>query len=100
MIHDSRWGFGFSWRNSLLSWVSSWQYGKIKIIGIMSGSLTYETYLNTLNTELCWLYSLFLYWFFHIVQVEPTHLRKLYSWISEKHDQTSINLTNVFDFVD
>ena len=32
--------------------------------------------------------------------IEPTHLTKSYSsQISEKHDQTSINLTNVFDFI-
>ena len=29
---------------------------------------------------------------------KSTHLAKSYSQISEKHEQTSINLTNVFDF--
>ena len=29
---------------------------------------------------------------------EPTNLKKSSSQISEKHDQTSINLTNKFDF--
>ena len=27
--------------------------------------------------------------------MEPTNFKKSYSWIWEKHDQTSINLTNV-----
>ena len=31
--------------------------------------------------------------------VQPTNFKKSYSWISKKHDQTSINLTNVFDFI-
>ena len=31
--------------------------------------------------------------------IEPTHLTKSCSRISEKHDQTSINLTHVFDFI-
>ena len=30
---------------------------------------------------------------------DPTNLRKCYYWISEKHDETFINLTNVFDFI-
>ena len=30
---------------------------------------------------------------------EPTNLIKRYSRIPEKHDQTSINLTNVFNFI-
>ena len=30
---------------------------------------------------------------------DPTNLRKYYYWISEKHDETFINLTNVFDFI-
>ena len=31
--------------------------------------------------------------------VEPTNFKECYSRISEKHDQTSINLNNVFDFI-
>ena len=31
--------------------------------------------------------------------MEPTNLKKPYSQISGKHDQNSINLTNVFDFI-
>ena len=31
--------------------------------------------------------------------IEPTNLKKCYSPISEKHDQTSSNLNNVFDFI-
>ena len=34
-----------------------------------------------------------------LLTIEPTNLKKSYSRISEKHDQTSINLTNVFDFI-
>ena len=30
---------------------------------------------------------------------EPTNLIKCYSQVFEKHDQTSINLTNVFNFI-
>ena len=33
-----------------------------------------------------------------LVPIEPANLKISYSRISEKHDQTSINLTNVFDF--
>ena len=31
--------------------------------------------------------------------IEPTHLTKSYSRIFKKHDETSINLANVFDIV-
>ena len=31
--------------------------------------------------------------------VEPTNLTKSFSQICEKHDQTSINVANVFDFI-
>ena len=42
MIHDSRWGFEFSWLNSLLSWAVSWQDKKIKINGIINGSVRFK----------------------------------------------------------
>ena len=32
-----------------------------------------------------------------LLTIEPTNLKKSYSRISEKHDQISINLTNIFD---
>ena len=31
--------------------------------------------------------------------IKPTNLKKSYSQIFEKHDQTSINLANVFNFI-
>ena len=31
--------------------------------------------------------------------IEPNNFKKSYSWISEKQDQTSINLSNVFNFI-
>ena len=39
---------------------------------------------------------------FHVVhnQVKQFCKKICYSQISKKHDQTSINLTNVFDFID
>ena len=53
--------------NSLLSWSFSQQDKKIKITEIINGSGTfkwYESYVNTLNTELGWLCSFFMYWSF------------------------------------
>ena len=38
----------------------------------------------------------FLFLVLILVHNEPTNFKKSYSWIPEKHDQTSINLTNVF----
>ena len=35
-----------------------------------------------------------------LITIELTNFKKSYSQISEKHKQTSINLTNVFDFMD
>ena len=34
-----------------------------------------------------------------LLTIEPTNLKKSYSRIFEKHEQNSINLTNVFDFI-
>ena len=31
--------------------------------------------------------------------IKQTNFKKSYSEISEKHDQTSITLTNIFDFI-
>ena len=36
---------------------------------------------------------------FILFTIEPTNLKKSYSWICEKHDQALINLTNVFYFI-
>ena len=54
--------FEISWPNSLLLWAFSWQNKKIKTNGTINGSVTFkahESYLNTLNTKLCWLYCFF-----------------------------------------
>ena len=59
----------------------------------MNGSVTfkqYEIYFHTLNTELCRLCS----FFFLLIPA-----KKMYLQISEKHDQTSINLSNLFNFI-
>ena len=43
---------------------------------------------------------LFLYWFFPYCSQSNQLIKKIsYSQISEKYDQTSINLTNVFNFI-
>ena len=55
VTHDSRRSFQFSRLNSLFSWAFSRQDKKIKIIGIVK----FESYLNTLNTEVRWLCSFF-----------------------------------------
>ena len=34
-----------------------------------------------------------------LLAIEPNNFKKSYSWICEKDEQTSINLTNVFDFI-
>ena len=34
-----------------------------------------------------------------MLTIETTNLKKFYFPISEKHDQTSINLTNAIDFI-
>ena len=63
MICDSQQGFEFSWLNSLLSWAFSRQDKKIKINGIINGSLTfiwYESYNTENYVGLC---SIFFYWF-------------------------------------
>ena len=58
-----------SWLNSLLSWDFLWQDKKIKINEIINGSVIfkYNSYLNTLNTELWWSCSFFYIDSFHIV---------------------------------
>ena len=97
MIPDLRQGFEFSQLNSVLSWAFSRprQDKKIKINGIITGSVTfeyYESYFNTWNILFSCIDS------FHVVQNRVNQLKKKpYSWICEKHDQTSTDLTNVFD---
>ena len=74
----SQWSSEFSQLNSLLTWAFSWHGKKIKINGIMNGSVTfkqYEIYFHTLNTELCRLCS----FFFLLIPA-----KKMYSQISEK----------------
>ena len=99
MIRDSWQDFKYSWLNSLLSWTFLQQDKNIKIIVIMNGSVTFEiykSYFNTFNTELCWLCSFFLNWFFpHYPYLSQLILKKSYSQISEKHNQI-INLTYAF----
>ena len=95
MIRDSRRDFEFSRLNSLLSWVFSRQDKKININRIINRSVIskkYESYLNTLINELCCLFSSFLYWLFPF-----NWASKLKKNLSEIRDQTSINLTTVFD---
>ena len=46
-----------------------------------------------------------LFFFFVLIlsilfTIKPTNFKKSYSWICKKHDQPSINLTNVFDLLD
>ena len=83
MIRDSGWGFEFSWLN-FYSWAFSRHDKTIKIIGIINGFVTFK------------------YWFlpFFCSQSSLLITKKSYSWISEKHDQNSINFTNAFDFID
>ena len=78
MTHDSWQSFGFSQLNSLLSWAFSRQVETLWILD----------YVDCVPFPVLILSILF----------KPTHLTKSYSQISEKYDQTSINLTNVFDF--
>ena len=40
----------------------------------------------------------FLYWFFIMFIIEPSIFKKFYFPLSENHDQTSIDLNNVFEF--
>ena len=60
---------------------------KINISGFSNSSnnlkVILSSFLNSLNPELCWLYSFFLHWFL------PYDSQSIYSWISKKHDQTS-----------
>ena len=98
MIRDSRWGFEFSLLNSLLLQAFLQQDKTIKIVVIINEPVKFGIYLNTLNTKLCWLCSFFILILSILSTTEPTNYKKLYSRISEKHDQTSINLT-VFDFI-
>ena len=44
VICDSQWGFKFWWLNTLLSWALSRQDKKIKIGGIINGSVTFKYY--------------------------------------------------------
>ena len=81
--------------NSFLSWAFS-QHKKIKIIEIINESATfkyYESSLNNLNTDPCWFCSFFL------LTLKPPNLKVIYSLIYEEHDQSFINLTDVFDFM-
>ena len=76
-------------------------HNKIKIIGIIKNlwhlnNVKLILTLWKLNYVDCVLFSCILSILFTI---EPTNLKKYFSWIFEKHDQTSINLTNVFDFI-
>ena len=93
MIRDSRRSFEFSRLNYLFSWAFSRQDKKIKI-GIINGSVKFERHLNTLITVL--IVSLCLVLIISILlTIKPANLKKLSSGISEKHDQTSITLTNI-----
>ena len=52
VIRNSLRGFEFLGLNSLLLYAFSGLDKKIKIIGIVNGSVEFENYLKTLNTEL------------------------------------------------
>ena len=97
MIRDWQWGFEF-WRlHSLLSWAFSWQDKMIKIIGIIMDLWHLKNMkVNTLNTELCWLCSFFLYW---CPQLNQLILKNLIVEFSKKHDQTSTNLITSYDVI-
>ena len=71
---------------------------KRKIIGIFNGHAKCESYINVLNTMLIgFLLPILILSLF--AMIEQTNLKKSYSGISEKHDQTSITLTNIFDLI-
>ena len=58
-----------------------------------------ESYLNILNTELL-IAFVFLHWFFPYCSASSQLIFKNVLLESpKKHDQTSINLINIFDFI-
>ena len=56
-----------------------------------------KNYLNTFNTEPHCVHF-FILILSILFKIKTTNLNKSYSQFSKKHDQPSINLTNVFDF--
>ena len=81
MIRDSQRGFEFSQLNSLLSRSFSGQDKKIKIKGIINGSVTftwYESYQNMLNTESCYVTCVhFFVMVLSIFTIEPTNFQEI-----------------------
>ena len=78
------------------SWAFSQHNKKIKIIEIINESATfkyYESSLNNLNTDPCWFCSFFL------LTLKLPNLKVIYSLIYKEHDQSFINLTDVFHFM-
>ena len=64
-----------------------------------------QSYLNIIVISTPWTlnYGDYVPFFILILSmlftIEPTNFKKSYSGISKKHDQTSINLTNIFNFI-
>ena len=102
MIRDSRHGFEFAQLNSMLSWIFSRQDKKVKPMGLSMDL----GYLNNMKVILTfWTLNssdrvpLFILILCILLTTEPTNLKKYYSRVSEKHDKTSIDLTNIlFNF--
>ena len=81
MICDSRRGFEFSRLNSLLSRAFSRQDKKLNINGIIIGSMTlkqYESYHDTLSTELLTEFFFFELILFILFAIDPTNFKKSY----------------------
>ena len=74
-------------------------YKNTKVNGIINGSVTFKqckSYFNTMSAENnCDHVPFFLLIFSIFFTIKPTNLKKNYSQISEKHGQTSTNLTNI-----
>ena len=85
-------GFEFSRLNSVLSWAFSRYDKRIKTNGIKVifkfWTLNYVDCVPFLCIDI-----------FQIVHSRTNLLKISSSWISEKNDQTSINLTKVFNFI-
>ena len=76
---------------------------KTKINGTINGSVTftlYESYHNTLNTKLLIVFLFLVLILFILFITEPLLiLKNLIREFPKKHDQTSITLTVIFDYI-
>ena len=84
--HESFHGKKRRWKSMELS-MDLWDWNKMK------ATISFWTakYVDCIAFLLLFLSILFT--------IEPNNFKKSYSLISEKHDQSSINLTNVFNFI-